>query len=321
MALSQARQLLLGATLAGSVALPAQSVDSSAFERGHRSRDGGEPFPAAAFAAACKPWDDWDKPAPPFRIHGGTFHVGTCGISAVLVTSPAGHLLIDAGTEKSAGLVAANIEALGLSLRDVRFLTHTQEHHDHIGGIPELKERTGARLIAGPRAKPVFENGVLDRDDPQYESSEPNRRVAVDSTVAHGDSLVLGGKVLVAHFTPGHSPGAISWRWTECVGDDCRSLVFSDGLSPVAADGYRWTDHPEYLAAYRQSLTWIEAVEVDICLTAHPSQARLIERIEDSMLVDPSECRRMGQSIKARVESILAEERSASPVGGSPRRR
>ena len=26
-------------------------------------------------------WTDWDKPAPPVRIHANTYLVGTCGIS------------------------------------------------------------------------------------------------------------------------------------------------------------------------------------------------------------------------------------------------
>ena len=30
-------------------------------------------------------WDEWDKPAPPVRIHGNSYLVGTCGISAILV--------------------------------------------------------------------------------------------------------------------------------------------------------------------------------------------------------------------------------------------
>src|SRR5919107_1318791 len=61
------------------------------------------------YAAACAGSDDWDKPAPPVRIHGNTYMVGTCGISAILITGTEGHILIDAGTEQGGDLVAANI--------------------------------------------------------------------------------------------------------------------------------------------------------------------------------------------------------------------
>ena len=268
-----------------------------------------ESFSPAAFAGVCEAWDDWDKPAPPFRVYGGTYYVGTCGITAILITSPEGHLLIDSGTERGGELVAASIRELGFSLGDARYLTHTQEHGDHIGGMAYLKESTGARLVASPRARSVFETAVLNTDDPQYTPDEPRAWIRVDRLVADGEGIELGGKRVVAHFTPGHSPGAISWRWEECEGAQCRTVLLTDGMAPFAADGYRWTDHPEYLADYRESVTWLENVEVDICLAAHPSQVRLIERIEAGTLVDPDECRRNGAFTQERIDIIVGEER------------
>jgi metallo-beta-lactamase class B len=266
-------------------------------------------FSPNEFAAACDAWDDWEKPAPPFRIYGGTYYVGTCGIAAILITSPEGHLVIDSGTERGGVLVAANIEALGFSLRDVQYLTHTQEHGDHIGGTAYLKSRTGARLVASPRAQSVFETGVINTDDPQYVRDEPKEWLTVDKLVADGEALVLDGKRIVAHFTPGHSPGAISWRWKECQEDRCHTVVFTDGMGPFSADGYRWTDHPEYLADYRASVTWLETVDVDICLAAHPSQMRLIERIEAGTLVEQEKCSLNATSIQERIDIIIEEER------------
>jgi beta-lactamase superfamily II metal-dependent hydrolase len=100
--------------------------------------------PASAWTDACEDWDDWDKPAPPFRIHGNSYHVGTCGITAVLITGDAGHVLIDGATEKGATTIAANIERLGFRLADVKLLLHSHEHHDHVGGIARLQALTGA---------------------------------------------------------------------------------------------------------------------------------------------------------------------------------
>ena len=273
-------------------------------------REVADTFPASAFAEACDPWDDWDEPAPPFRIFGDTYHVGTCGISAILVASPEGHLIIDGGTRRGGELVAANVEALGFSLEDVRYVTHTQEHGDHVGGLRYLRDRTGARLVASERAERVFETGVLNSDDPQFEPDEPGDTTTVDEVIGDGEAITLGDREIVAHYTPGHSPGAISWRWEECEEGRCHTLVFTDGMGPFSADGYRWSDHPEYLAAYRESLTWLETVEADICLSAHPSQMRMIERIESGLLVDPDECRRMGASIRERIGMIVADEGS-----------
>ena len=269
----------------------------------------GDEFSPEHFAAECDRWDEWDKPAPPFRIYGGTYHVGTCGITAILVTSPDGHLVIDSGTQWGGAIVAANIVKLGFSLTDVRYLTHTQEHGDHIGGIAYLKNRTGARMIASDRAKSVFETGIINTDDPQYAIEQtPMATLTVDRLINDGESIVLDKKSVVARFTPGHSPGAISWRWEECEEDACLSLVFTDGMGPFSAEDYRWTDHPEYLADYRESVAWLESVDVDICLAAHPSQMRLIERIQEGKLVDRNICREGGASIRERIDIIVDAE-------------
>src|SRR5512142_3135042 len=74
------------------------------------------------FASQCKDWDAYDKPAPPVRIFGNTYLVGTCGISSILITDPAGDILIDGGTDKDAPLIAANIRRLGFQPTDVRYL-------------------------------------------------------------------------------------------------------------------------------------------------------------------------------------------------------
>lgn len=291
--------------IVGSIALLVVGCASSA---SFNDRTRPEEFSPDGFAAACEAWDDWEKPAPPFHIHGGTYHVGTCGISAILITSSEGHLIIDSGTDRGGELVAANIEALGFSLSNVRFLTHTQEHGDHVGGIAYLKRRTGAHMVASMRAQSVFETGVINTDDPQYIPHDPMPTLSVDKLIADGEALMLGKKRIVARLTPGHSPGAISWRWEECQDERCHSLVFTDGMGPFSADGYRWTDHPEYLADYRASVTWLETVDVDICLAAHPSQMRLIKRIEAGTLVDPGQCSRNGASIQERIDIIIDEE-------------
>src|SRR5687767_5418483 len=81
-----------------------------------------------AWAEACADWDEWEKPGPPYRIHGNTYYVGTCGISAILISGDDGHVLIDSGTDAGAALVAANIEALGFTLSDVKILLMSHEH-------------------------------------------------------------------------------------------------------------------------------------------------------------------------------------------------
>lgn len=266
-------------------------------------------FPRAAFAEACEDWDDWEKPAPPARIHGGTYLVGACGIAAILVTTAEGHILIDSGTEKGADLVAANIAALGISVRHVTTLTHSHEHFDHVGGMARMKELTGGKLVASEAAAAVFATGTSDPRDPQAGTHDPFPPVAVDETIADLETLELGGLTMFALATPGHSPGALSWTWAECDGEDCVSIVYADSLSPVSSDDYRFSDHPEEVEAFRQSLDTIAGLDCDILLTPYPSASNMIERFAGrAPLIDQTACQAYAESIRARLDARLAKE-------------
>ena len=63
-------------------------------------------------AAACPANAGWDDPSPPVHVFGNTWYVGTCGITALLVTSPQGHVLLDGATAAAGPAIAANIQAL-----------------------------------------------------------------------------------------------------------------------------------------------------------------------------------------------------------------
>src|SRR5262245_59920801 len=138
------------------------------------------------WAAACKDGDEWGKPAPPVRIHGNTYLVGTCGISAILVTGDEGHVLIDAGTEQGAELVAEDIRQLGFRLGDIRYLLVSHEHHDHVGGIARLQQLTGATLGASAPAEKVLNTGAPSADDPQAGMHKPFPAANVGRVIADG---------------------------------------------------------------------------------------------------------------------------------------
>lgn len=264
-----------------------------------------------AFAAACKDWDEWDKPAPPVRIHANTYLVGTCGIASILITGTNGHILIDGGTEAGSDAIGRNIERLGFRLRDVRLLLHSHEHFDHVGGTGRLQQLTGARLAASPAAAAVFKTGTSGAGDPQAGMHKPFPSARVDRIVQDGEIVRLGNLALVAIATPGHSPGALSWHWGSCDGGVCRRIVYADSLSPVSRDDYRFSDHPAYVAAYRAGLSKLAAVECDILLTPHPSASNMIERMAGrAVLMNSNACRDYAESIGERLDERLAKEQA-----------
>jgi len=261
----------------------------------------------AEWAAQCRQ-DTWDAAAPPYRVHGNTFVVGTCGLNAVLVTGEEGHILIDGTVEAGAPLIAANIRKLGFRPEDVKILLHSHEHYDHVGGLAELQRLTGARVLASREARPVLESGVTDPNDPQAGTLPPFTPVKIDGTVDDRQTIRLGSIALTAHATPGHTAGALTWSWQSCEGDTCRTIVYADSLSPAAADSYRFSDHPEWVARYRASLAKLAALPCDILVSLHPLAADMPARLASAEgLYDPAACkayaRKKGQDLDARLAS------------------
>jgi metallo-beta-lactamase class B len=263
------------------------------------------------WSAACEDWDEWDKPAPPYRLHGSTYYVGTCGIAAMLITGESGHILIDAGTEGGAPIIMRNIEAAGFRLSDVEYILSSHEHFDHVGGIAMLQKATGASVIASHAAAPVLASGRASADDPQGGMHDPFAPVSVAARIRGGSTIELGDIALTAIETPGHTPGALSWHWKSCDNSGCRDMVYADSLSPISRDDYRFTDHPEYIAAFRAGLGRLRAAPCDFLITPHPSASDLPRRLRgEAPLVDAEACVAYADGIEARLDKRLAEEAS-----------
>lgn len=267
---------------------------------------------AEAWAAACAPWDDWEKPGPPFQIHGNTYYVGTCGIAVVLITGEEGHILIDGASRGGGPLVKANVEALGFDIEDVSVLLHTHEHFDHVGGLAYLQRASGATVIASPQAAPVLRSGELAANDPQAGMHDPFEAMPVGQIIEGGETVRVGPNTLTAIATPGHTPGALSWTWRSCEEDGCRSIAFIDSLSPISADSYKFTSDLGYLKAFRRGLENVATAPCDVIITPHPSASEMIRRLrEGEGLTSANGCDSYAAKISTRLERRIEEERTA----------
>lgn len=291
--------------IAGPCALAAQPRDSTR----------GGPAPSCADHRA------WNTPQRPFRVYGNTYYVGTRCLSAVLVTSPAGHVLIDAGLPTSAPLVMANIEALGFRVADVKLLLNSHDHFDHAGGLAAVQQASGAIAAASPASARVLEAGASGPDDPQYGAVPRFSPVRAVRSLADGETVRVGPLALVAHWTGGHTPGGTSWTWTSCERDGgarrCLALVYADSQTPISADGFSFTQSITYPAALRdfaRGQAALEGLRCDILLTPHPDASRLWERLANreagraGALVDADACRRYAATARAQVARRVAEE-------------
>ncbi|OYX66352.1 MAG: hypothetical protein B7Y88_05585 [Sphingomonadales bacterium 32-64-17] len=272
-------------------------------------------FPPSAWPQACEDFDEWDKPGPPFALAGtDSYYVGTCGIAAILIDSGDGLILIDSGTDAGANVVLANIASLGFDPADVELILTSHEHFDHVGGVARIQQATGARLVTSEAAAEVFSSGEVSPDDPQFGTIDGVKPARVDRIVVDGDVVELGNKRLVAITTPGHTHGALSWSWQGCNAEgQCRSFVYADSLSPISADGYRFSDHPDYIAAYRAGIAREAALDCDVMVTPHPSASEMRDKLLAGDIASGMNCAQYAASITTRLDARLAEEQPPRP--------
>jgi metallo-beta-lactamase class B len=264
----------------------------------------------ATLASQCQGRDGWSDPAPPAHIFANVYMVGTCGIVSLLVTSPKGHILIDGATAEAAPFIADNIRNLGFQPTDVKYLVSSHEHLDHVGGLAALKGITGARMLARAEARKSLETGISDPTDPQLAILPPFAGIKVDQIVHDGETISLGPIKMTAIATPGHAPGGTSWTWKSCKGGTCHHFVFADSLGAVSADGYRFTDHPAYVAVLRATMKRVsEWQPCDVLIAPHPAQSRFFERLSgNEPLVNPAGCKNYAKAAMERLDARLAKE-------------
>ena len=259
--------------------------------------------------AACADRDGWSDPAPPHRIFGNVWYVGTCGIAVVLIASPSGHIVIDGGPIDGGKLVANSIRKAGFRLRDVRWILSGHEHHDHAGGIAELQRLTGAKVAARAPGAAVLRTGTPDPTDPQAGDLTRFDPVPVSRLVTDGETIALGRLRVTAHATPGHSPGSTSWTWRTCDKRTCHAFGYADSISAISAEGYRFTDHPEYVVQFRKALATMSALECDLLITPHPAASNLFDRLAGkSPLTEAGACAAYAGKGRAGLDSRLSRE-------------
>jgi metallo-beta-lactamase class B len=279
---------------------------------------GTSPRPADLSATVCDGCAEWNEPQRPFRVHGNTWYVGTRGLSAILVTSPDGHVLLDGGLPESAPLIAASIRALGFRLEDVKVLLNSHAHFDHAGGLAALQKASGADVVLHPWSAAVLRMGTSLPDDPQHGLYLPFPGVRANREVANGEVVQLGSLAFTAHYTGGHTPGGTSWSWRSCDEGRCWDIVYADSQTPISEDGFRFTNstrYPSGIADFERGHALLARMPCDVLLTPHPGFSTVFERLakreagDADAFREPTVCRGYAEWAKQRLAERLAKER------------
>ncbi len=285
---------MAGATLisclAGMTAVPAASAQSlfdgcpsdAILERfvdfgrtGKMPQDLGKWLNDAA-AQKVEPWKPFDN----------VDYVGVCWVSAWLVQTDDGYVLIDTLYGPFIGQLIDNLKSTGVDFADIKYVLMTHGHFDHVGGAAALKPQL-------PNARFVMTQGGWDEAIESAEKSEGTRRawkmIEPDVVVKGGDVIELGGNSFKVVETPGHTWGTASYLFDVKDGDKTYRAITIGGLGLNAIDG------PTQVEAYIQSVDQVRALvesgdeKVEVHLTTHGFSNDLDENRQKHLARKPGE--------------------------------
>lgn len=273
---------------------------------------------AEAASIDCTYCEQWNRDQVPFKIYGNTYYVGTRGLSSVLITTPSGHVLIDGALPQSAPLIARHVEQLGFKMSDVKVILNSHVHYDHAGGIAELQELSGAKIIASNKAVSALRTGKLGPTDPQVEYRMHYPAARNVEALGARPSIEVGGLQLNVIHTPGHTPGGTSWRWLSCEGERCLNMVYGDSLNAVSDESFKFSGDPRYpnaAADLTASIAAIASTPCDILIGAHPERTGMWKVFDEqgkgdrNRLIDPAACKRHAEESERYFKQRLEKER------------
>ena len=233
----------------------------------------------ALFAQSDPVARSWNQPVEPFRIIRNIYYVGASDITAYLIATPKGHILIDGGFVETAPMILRNVEKLGFHPADIRILLNSHAHYDHAGGLAAIKAATGATFIASEGDAPLLARGG--KDDPQFGDAFPFPRITPDKLARDGDRVALGGVILTAHITPGHTRGCTTW--TTIVRESGRNYDVVFVGSPTVPAEYKLVGNPRYPDAvddYRRTFATLKSLRCDVFLGSHGNFFNLAEKMK-----------------------------------------
>ncbi|HVR62160.1 MAG TPA: subclass B3 metallo-beta-lactamase [Polyangia bacterium] len=278
---------------------------------------------AAAAAAGCaaqagvpRRMRDWNRDYPPFTVIDNIHHVGSNDIAIFLITTPAGHILLDSGFEASVPRLRANVEKLGFRFADIKILLTSHAHIDHVQAHAAVRRVTGAEVVVARADAPVIESGG--RGEPVFDGVYSWPPCTVDRVIDDGATVTLGGTTLTARVTPGHTRGATTWTTVVRAGGRMLNVVFFPSAN--VNEGVRLIGNPRYPEIaddFRRSYGIWKALPCDVFLADHGHFFAMEDKADAlrahpaaaNPFIDPDGYRAFIAQAEQRFDRQLAHER------------
>ncbi|HEY2651309.1 MAG TPA: MBL fold metallo-hydrolase [Solirubrobacteraceae bacterium] len=142
-------------------------------------------------------------------------------------------IVVDPGDEPER--LTEALQALGITKVDAILLTHT--HFDHVGAVAPLARATGAPVYCPELETQILANVM---DYVPWPGFGPFESYEADHTVAGGETLELAGLPLEVLFTPGHSPGHVTYAVVDENAVFSGDVLFQGSVGRVDLPGGDW---------------------------------------------------------------------------------
>jgi metallo-beta-lactamase class B len=273
-------------------------------------------FASEATKSAQTTGQEFLVPFPEHHVIGNIYFVGSRSLGIYLITTPQGQILVNAGLAASVPGIQKSVETLGLKFSDVKILLISHAHYDHDAGAARIKELTGAKYMVMDADVPVVESGG--KEDFFYAQRKEMRFPAakVERVLHDGDTVNLGGVVLTAHLTPGHTKGCTTW--TMKVQDGGKSYDVVIVGSPNVNEGYKLVNnaaYPQIASDYERGFQVLKSLHCDVFLGAHGDYYGMeakYARIKDggaNPFIDPDGYKNYINEREAAFRAELAKQR------------
>lgn len=215
---------------------------------------------------------EWSKEYAPFRIAGNLYYVGTYDLASYLIVTPEGNILINTGLANSLPLIKNNIRQLGFKYKDIKILTLTQAHYDHMGAMADIKKETGARLYVDEKdANELKSGGKTDYEMGKY--GVTFKPVQPDFVLKNNDQIKLGKTVLTLLHHPGHTRGSCSFIFETREGNKKHTVLIAN-LPSIIIDG-KFSEVLTYKSIqkdYAETFEAMKKLDFDLWVSSHASQ-------------------------------------------------
>ena len=263
-------------------------------------------FPLAGHSQAA----GWNDPFPPHKVMDNFYYVGTKELASYLITTPAGHILVNSNYEASVPVIQASVKELGFDFKDIKILISGHAHPDHMEGDALVKQLTGAQVVVGRKEVPVVEK-----------MRPGGKEHPIDRLVDDGDKVTLGGTVLTAHELPGHTRGCLAWSMDLREGGKTYYAFIECSLNGQFLQSLE--NYPGIVEDFRATYKKARTFPVEVFLSSHASfyglaakYARLTARRDGdpNPFVDPKGYLAHVDEFEKTFEAALARQQ-AQPQG------